>query len=159
MHVTFAPNGILQIDGARIVFRNFAGAQSKFNAKGDRNFAVVIPNQEIADALTDAGWTVKVKPPREEGDEPFMFMKVKLQFNDRGPIAYLKTGNNLVRLDEESIECLDNVEIACVDMDLRPYNWEVNGKTGRTAWLHSIRVTQAIQDRFAEEEYPGERPW
>lgn len=162
MNVTFAPRGILQIDDARIVYRNFSGAPSKFNREGDRNFAVVIPNQEIADALLDAGWNVKIKPPRDEDDMPFMFMPVKIKFNDRGPIVYLKTGDRMNKLDEESVDCLDHVDISSVDMDLRPFDWEVNGKTGRSAYLQSICVIQEI-DRFAEryagEEYPGEPPF
>ena len=162
MNITFAPRGILQIDDARIVYRNFSGAPSKFNREGDRNFAVVIPNQEIADALLDAGWNVKIKPPRDEDDTPFMFMPVKIKFNDRGPVVYLKTGDRMNKLDEESVDCLDHVDISSVDMDLRPFDWEVNGKTGRSAYLQSICVIQEI-DRFAEryagEEYPGEPPF
>ena len=148
MHITFAPRGILQIDDARIIYRNFSGVGSKFNREGDRNFAVVIEDQETADELIKEGWNVKVKPPRDEDDEPFMTLPVKVKFNDRGPVVYLKTGDAMNKLDEESIDCLDNVDILGVDLDIRPYDWEVNGKTGRTAYLQSICVTQKV-DRFA----------
>lgn len=149
MHVTFAPRGILQIDDARIIYRNFSGLGSKFNREGDRNFSIVIDDQDVADALVEAGWNVKIKPPREEGDLPFMHLPVKVKFNDRGPTVYLKSGSSLNKLDEESVECLDHVDILGVDLDIRPYDWEVNGKAGRTAYLQSIHVTQQV-DRFAE---------
>ena len=155
MNVTFEKRGILMIDDARIVYRNFAGAGSRYNREGDRNFAVVIPDQEIADALIENGWNVKVKPPREEGDTPFMYMPVKVKFNDRGPNVYLVTGKRMNKLDEESVSCLDDVDILSVDMDLRPYDWEVNGRNGRTAYLQSIKVTQRI-DRFAAESEESE---
>lgn len=159
MKINFGPKGILQIDEARIIYRNFSGAPSKFNREGDRNFAVVINDEEIKDALIEEGWNVKIKAPREEGDEPFMYLPVKIKFNERGPKVYLKSGKATNRLDEESINCLDHVDIVSVDMDIRPYDWEVQGKTGRTAYLQSIWVTQEVDrfaDRFAEEEYPEE---
>lgn len=149
MNITFAPRNILQIDDARIIYRNFAGEASKYNREGDRNFAVVIPDEDLANKLINDGWNVKIKPPRDEDDTPFMFLPVKVKFNDRGPSAYLRTGRNQVKLDEESICCLDNVDILGVDLDIRPYDWEVNGKTGRTAYLQSICVTQEV-DRFAD---------
>lgn len=151
MEITFAPRGILQIDNARLVssYRNFSGTGSKYNREGDRNFAVMIPDQDIADALIKEGWNVKIKPPREDGDDPFMYLPVKVKFNDRGPNVYLVTGNKQNKLDEESVDILDNIDILSVDMDIRPYDWEVNGKTGRTAYLQSIKVTQEV-DRFAE---------
>lgn len=159
MKISFGPKGILQIDEARIIYRNFSGAPSKFNREGDRNFAVVINDEEIKDALIEEGWNVKIKAPREEGDDPFMYLPVKVKFNERGPKVYLKSGKATNRLDEESIDCLDHVDIVSVDMDIRPYDWSVNGKTGRTAYLQSIWVTQEVDrfaDRFAEEEYPEE---
>ena len=136
--------------------------EEKFNREGDRNFSLVIPSEEIADQLVEQGWNVKVKPPREEGDMPFITLPVKIKFNDRGPRVYLQTGSNLAKLDEESISVLDNVDILSVDLDIRPYDWEVNGKEGRTAYLQSIKVTQEVDrfaSRFAEEEYPEEQPW
>ena len=91
MNITFAPRGILQIDVARIIYRNFSGAASKFNREGDRNFAVIIPTEEQANALINEGWNVKIKPPREDGDMPFMYLPVKIKFSDRGPNVYLST--------------------------------------------------------------------
>ena len=153
MRITCAPRDILQIDDARIIYRNFAGRGDKYNREGDRNFAVLIPDEEIADELTRRGWNVKVKPPREEGDTPFMYLPVKVKFNDRGPSVYLRTGRVQNRLEEEDIGRLDRIDIICVDLDIRPYDWDVNGKTGRTAYLQSICVTQDV-DRFAEGIYP-----
>lgn len=162
MKINFAARGVVQIDDARIIYRNFAGAPSKFNREGDRNFAVVIEDQDIAEALTEKGWNVKIKPPREEGDEPFMFLPVKVKFNERGPRVYLQNdlgGRNRVMLDEETVGMLDHVDIVNVDLDIRPYDWDVQGKTGRTAYLQSICVTQEVDrflDRYAEQESPEE---
>lgn len=159
MNVTFAPRGILQMDDARIIFRNFSGAPSQYNREGDRNFAVVIPDEGLANRLVEDGWNVKIKEARDAGDPPFMYLPVKIKFNDRGPICYLQTGNRLNKLDEESIDILDNVDIASVDLDIRPYDWEVNGKTGRSAYLQSIKVVQAIDRfaaQFAEDDVPFE---
>ena len=158
MNVTFEKRGVLMIDDARIVYRNFSGTGSRYNREGDRNFAVVIPDKEIADALIENGWNVKIKPPREEGDSPFMYMPIKVKFNDRGPNVYLVTGKRMNRLDEESVSCLDDVDIQSVDMDIRPYDWEVNGRSGRSAYLQSIKVTQRI-DRFAAENEEEEEPF
>ena len=159
MDITFAPRGILQIDDARIMFRNFRGEGDKFNREGDRNFVLIIPNEEIADALTKEGWNVKIKDPREEGDSPFMYLPVKVKFNERGPQVYLITGDRRNRLDEETVAMLDDIDILSVNLDIRPYDWEVNGKTGRTAYLQAIEVFQEIDRfaaRYAEEEDPRE---
>lgn len=149
MNITFAPRGILQIDDARIVYRNFSGKAGEYNREGDRNFALIIDNEELADRLFSDGWNVKKKPPLEEGDIPFMTLAVKVKFNDRGPTVYLQSGHSMNKLDEDDVHRLDNIEIESVDLDIRPYDWDINGKSGRTAYLDKICVVQRI-DRFAE---------
>ena len=148
MHVTFAPKGILQIDDAKIIFRNFEGRGDKYNREGDRNFSLLIEDPDTADALIKEGWNVRIKDGRDEDEGPFMRLPVKVKFTDYGPNVYLITGDRRNELDEESIACLDNIDIESVDMDIRPYDWEVNGRTGRTAYLQSMQVVQRI-DRFA----------
>ena len=165
MNLTFAPRNILQIDDARIIFRNFRGEGGRFNKEGDRNFAVVIPSQEMADSLLNdtnqfgAGWNVKIKAPREEGDEPFIYLPVKVKFNNRGPVVYLESGSNRIKLNEDTIAMLDEIDILSVDIDIRPYDDEINGKPFRSAYLQSMLVRQEIDRfaaRFAEEEHPEE---
>ena len=54
---------------------------------------------------------------------------------------------------------LDDIDIINVNLDIRPYDWEVNGKTGRTAYLQAIEVFQEIDRfaaRYAEEDDPRE---
>ena len=157
MNISFE-RGILQIEDARIIYRNFTGIGSKYNRDGDRNFAVIIPNQEIADELIADGWAVKIKPPRDEDDSPFMYLPVKVKFNGRGPAAYVKSGNSVQRLNEETIGMLDEIDIQSVDMDLRGYDWQVNDKKGKSAYLQAINVIQNI-DRFGAQYQAQELPF
>ncbi len=151
-------NNILQIEDARIIYRNFSGLASKYNREGDRNFAVIIPNQEICDKLVAEGWNVKIKAPRDEDESPFMFLPVKIKFNNRGPGVYLVSGQKVQKLSEETIDMLDEIDISSVDMDLRGYDWEVNGKTGRSAYLQAINVIQNI-DRFGAKYAADDLPF
>ena len=148
MEVTFAPKGIMQIDDARIIFKNFEGRGDKFNREGDRNFSLLIEDPNTAEAMKREGWNVKIKEGRDPDEGPFMRLPVKVKFTDYGPTVYLNSAGNVVKLNEESIGCLDNIEIETVNMDIRPYDWDVNGRTGRTAYLQSMEVIQRI-DRFA----------
>lgn len=170
MHVTFVKGargrkGFVEIEDARIIWPNFSGEASKYNKEGDRNFCIAIPNQDIADSLTNdvnefgVGWNVKIRPPRDEDEDPFMFLKVKLSFKGQGPDVFLITNGKMTRLDEESISCLDHIEISYVDLSIRPYDDEINGRPFRSAYLRAIYVTQNVDRfaaRYAEEECPEE---
>ena len=164
MKITFVepnrafPTGYLEINDARIIWKNFSGRGDRFNREGDRNFHLVIPDQETCEALKNDvnefgdSWNVKIKPAREEGDVPFMHMLVKVKFNGRGPNIYLVSGNKQVALNEETVGCLDDIDILSVDMDVRPYDDQLpNGNSFRTAYLSAMRVYQRV-DRFAAEE-------
>lgn len=151
------PNGYLEINEARILWPNFEGRGDRFNKQGDRNFHLVIPDQEIAVALMNDknqfgnGWNVKIKQ-REDGEPPFMHMMVKVKFNGRGPNVYLVSGNRQVRLNEDTIKCLDDIDILYCDMDVRPYDDKMpNGQTFRSAYLSAMRVYQRV-DRFANDD-------
>lgn len=151
------PNGYLEINDARIIWPNFEGRGDRFNKQGDRNFTLVIPDQEIAEALMNDkskygdGWNVKIKK-RDDDEAPFMNMKVKVSFNGRGPNIYLVSGNKQVALNEDTVKCLDYIDIISCDMDIRPFDGKMpNGQTFRTAYLSAMRVHQRV-DRFAMDD-------
>lgn len=155
MKLSFGPRDRLIIDDAIIKFPNFEGREEKYNRKGDRNFLLDIPTEEMAQALMERGWNVSIRDKRDEGGDLFMSLKVKVKFNDRGPAIYLNTNGRVNMLDEESAGMIDQIDIATVSMDIRPYDWEVSGKTGRTAYLERMDVVQELDRfaaRYAEEE-------
>ena len=139
----------LSVENAKIIFRNFSGKEGKFNRAGDRNFSVVFDKQQ-GEELLEEGWNLKILAPRDEYEEVKYAMPVKVQYGKFPPKIYLISGRKRQLLDEDSISCLDYAEIETVDLIIRPYNWEVNGKTGVKAYAHIMYVT-IQEDRFASK--------
>lgn len=140
----------ISVENARIIFRNFAGKPSKFNAEGKRNFCLVLDN-DVAEDLKEIGWNIKYLNPRDPNEEPQAYLQVSVAFENFPPNIWLVTGRKKTKLNEDTISVLDYAEIENVDLIVRPYVWEVNGKGGIKAYVKNMYVT-IVENEF-EKKY------
>lgn len=162
----------LTIEDARIIWRNFEGRKTQFNAQGQRNFAVVIPPEDVEPMKGD-GWNVKTKKPNPEYPDQDLLstLSVKVNFSGaRPPRIVVIAGEDRQELDEDTVGMLDRVQIEKVDLIINPSFYDVNGSTGYSAYLRSIYVT-IVQDDLEkkygsftssgadENQYPDDSPF
>ena len=140
----------INIEGANIIWKNFSGERDKFNP-GKRGFSVVIDDAVMADELKQEGWNVKERPLQEGADpsEQEWTLPVKLNMN-RYTQVWLIVGNHKTLLDENTVAQLDVVDFINCDISIRPYEWEMGGRNGITAYVDSMYVT-IRENKFAEK--------
>lgn len=144
-------NKNIVLESVRIGFRNFSGKEGRFNPAGRRNFCVFLDTDK-ANELTEEGWNIKWLQPRDEDDDPQAYLQVSVNYNNIPPKIVLVSSRGKSTLEEEEVSMLDWAEINNVDIVIRPYNWDVNGKQGVKAYVKSMYVT-IEEDEFESKYY------
>ena len=138
----------LVMENAKIRFRNFSGRPDEFTREGDRSFALVIDDEDLANKLKEDGWNVRMRMPKNDGEDPWYYLKVKVNFGGFPPKIIEVTSRNRVSLNEETVGILDSAELKSVDVEISPYHWEIGGRSGITAYLKTMYAT-IEEDPFA----------
>jgi hypothetical protein len=137
--------GPITIENAKLIYRNFEGRAKKFNAKGLRNFHVVL-DDSIAARLENDGWNVRWHDPKDETDKPWASLKVAVRFDPYPPRILLITKKGQSTLEEDSVDILDWAEINIADLVISASPWEVSGKKGIKAYLQKAFITLSEDD-------------
>jgi hypothetical protein len=145
----------LTIRNAEIRYLNFAGKEGPFNEAGDRNFAVVIDDHELAEDLKKDGWNIKPFKKREPEDPDKFYIPVAVSFKVKPPVIEMivepRRGVKVRQpLEEDLVELIDVADIAKVDLTLNPFRWSVGQKTGVKAYLKAFFVTIASNELVLE---------
>lgn len=129
------------IEDATILWPNFEGREGPYNAKGVRGFTLKL-DEDTAKALIADGWNVTQQIPDEHPEDAFWKLAVGVRFHPFPPKVYLLTSAGKTQLTEDTVEMIDSMDIANVDLVIRPYNWSMpSGATGVKAYLKTMFIT------------------
>lgn len=145
-----------------IIYRNFSGRTSQFNKNGNMKFSIVIdPN--MADRLAKEGWNIKRRPSKNDENEEFCTLEVRVRFDlsfARPKIKQFTRGSS-VNITEDNVGNFDNAEFETADVVLRQYLWSTPaGDSGVAAQLSEmyVRLNEGVLESkwAAEDMTPGE---
>lgn len=136
----------ISIANARIAFPNFSAKPEKYNQHPMRNFLLILEDEGLVENLIADGWNVKRFRPREGEERGTAYLQVKVNFNNKPPIIWLITGDRKTRVHEDMIEAFDYMEFENIDLIIEPYQYDVNGKTGISAYLKTMYATKVVDE-------------
>lgn len=143
----------LTLRNVRIIFRNFAGAPTRFNAAGGKRTFSILLNETEAQELRSMGFNVKALKQRDPDDDPVFHLPVEVSYRVKPPrIVFISNqGRKRTVIDEDTVGLIDYTEIEKIDLTINPYQWEMENARGVKAYLRTMYVT--IREDELDIEY------
>lgn len=142
-------------------WRNFSGKEGAYNREGDRNFAVVLPD-DVAKAMARDGWNVKTTKPQDGEEEGSPYLGIAVSFKGKPPEIYvITTARGRVRLGEDEVGTLDWLNYDVADIIVSPYEWSVRENSGVKAYLQKMFVVikeDALDLKYAQVQEAHQTP-
>lgn len=148
-------SNFVALENVRLIFKNFSGEASRYNAAGARNFCVLLEDEELVQKLIDEGYNVRQLKVRDEDETPRYRLKVNVSYKYVAPRVWQIINGRKVELDEESVAALDHQAISSADLVFKPSAYD----GGVSAYLTSLYATIEDEDPFYDRystEWGGE---
>lgn len=146
----------LKLENIRPMWRNFAGEKRLYNESGKRIFSIPL-DEPLALELREIGWNIRdnSKKVKEDPNKELLYhLDVTVKMDGKRPpriFMITKSQNRRTQLDEDTLVLLDYAEFDLVDVIIRPFNWDVQGKQGVAAYLKTGFFT--IHEDDLEKKY------
>lgn len=128
-------------------FSHFDGREDTFNAEGDHNFQIILPD-DIAEKLKAEGWNVRTMDGYEEGDPPEHLLKVKISYKYEPPKIYLIKGDRKLRAEQRDLADIRRDTCEQIDVIITPSRWVVGSNSGITAYAKEL-YAKVKESRFS----------
>ena len=160
VNYTILEGNRLKIENLRnrdIIYRNFSGKQTQFNRNGNMKFSIVV-DPAIVPRLLKEGWNVKTRPSKNDENEEFCTLEVRVRFDLSFARPKIKqfTRHGSVAITEANVGNLDDAEFDTADVVLRQYAWtNPAGDSGVAAQLSEmyVRLSEGVLEaKWADEE-------
>lgn len=151
-------NNTLTLKHIPIMFKNFRGAADEFNAEGNRNFAAVIEDPTMAEALREEGWNIKEFTPKDSEDIIY-YLPVKVSYKVMAPEIVAFAGKVKTVYTEDIVGLLDGASIKEASLTVTAYHWNMGKKSGVSAYLKKMLLVlevDELDEMLAEMEAPEE---
>lgn len=137
-------------------FSHFDGREAMFNEEGDHNFIIRIPEQRAL-RMQEAGWNVKQKEGREEGDPLEWHLKVKIGTKRGMPKIFFVKGKRIIRVeDARELADIRFSVVTNLDLIVQPSRWINGNRQGISAYVKEMYVEMNVSkfdEKYAELEH------
>lgn len=133
----------------QVIFKNFSGRPDKYHPRGsddNRTFCVIIPDNELAQEMTNDGWNIRMLRPRDEEEQPVPYLQVKVNYaGEYPPNIYMISGRHKTLLNADTVGNLDHARFIKCDVRISPYTY-IDRDTGEE------RLSAYVRDLYATIE-------
>lgn len=144
----------LMIEGAKLLFTNFAGSPTRYNSEGGkREFSVALPLNLIEDLERD-GWNIKFRKNADgEFDPERPYLGVKVSYKFKAPAIWLVAAGRKQLMTEDTVGTLDNITIKTADVVIHPSVYDVRGQQGISAYVKELYVVMDDESASFASKY------